>query len=234
MASNVRSTIAKFGRISKELLRDPALSSHAKVVFAMLDEVSGYEPVSWTTLAGWMGVSRDTARRAAYELRDAGWLEIHENPGPRGQAENSFTVHGAPVRTPGAPVPTPPVHGCTPPQGAGAPQVRNETNETNETERERSLRRSRLPEQWEPTPEHRARAASTGLDVAVEATKFRLHAEAQARTAANWNSAFTTWLIRGAEFAADRPVRPSSFARKLSVERSATLDRVRAITGAQA
>ena len=101
-----------------------------------------------------------------------------------------------------------------------------------EEERATSTRQTRLPASWQPTPEHRDRATKTGLDVDREAGKFRLHAEEKARTAANWNSAFTRWLINGAEYAGQRPAPPASFARKLVTERTEALDRVRAIAGA--
>ena len=61
-----------------------------------------------------------------------------------------------------------------------------------------------LPADWTPTAEHRARAAATGLDVNHEAAMFRAHAEANDRWQASWNGAFTTWLGKSAQRAAER------------------------------
>lgn len=65
----------------------------------------------------------------------------------------------------------------------------------------RPARATKLPTDWEPTSEHRARAAEDSLDVGREATKFRAHADEKGRTAKNWNAAFTRWLINAAEYA---------------------------------
>lgn len=61
-----------------------------------------------------------------------------------------------------------------------------------------------IPDDWEPTPEHRARAAAAGVDVDHEAEMFRAHAEANDRWQASWNAAFTTWLGKSAQRAAEQ------------------------------
>ncbi len=58
-----------------------------------------------------------------------------------------------------------------------------------------------LPDSWEPTADHAARATETGLDVNREETKFRAHAEEKGRKAKSWNAAFTRWLMQAAEYA---------------------------------
>lgn len=60
--------------------------------------------------------------------------------------------------------------------------------------REKKSRPVELPADWEPTPEHEERAKRLGLEVELEARKFRAHAEANARRAVRWNAAFTGWL----------------------------------------
>lgn len=60
---------------------------------------------------------------------------------------------------------------------------------------------SRLPSSWAPTSEHIERAIATGVDLGRQVEKFRAHAEANDRRQANWNAAFTQWLINAAEFA---------------------------------
>jgi hypothetical protein len=52
-----------------------------------------------------------------------------------------------------------------------------------------------LPSDWQPTPEHAELAEKRGVDLALQAQKFRNHAEAHARRAVRWNAAFTNWLL---------------------------------------
>lgn len=54
----------------------------------------------------------------------------------------------------------------------------------------------RIPRSWAPTAAHIERAKASGVDVLAEAERFRLHAETHDRHAANWNAAFTTWLMK--------------------------------------
>ena len=51
-----------------------------------------------------------------------------------------------------------------------------------------------LPDDWQPTDEHRKRAAELGVDVDFEATQFRNYAIANDRRYVVWNSAFANWL----------------------------------------
>lgn len=53
-----------------------------------------------------------------------------------------------------------------------------------------------LPADWAPTASHFERAKGARLNVTQEAELFRLHAESKDRRAANWNAAFTSWLIK--------------------------------------
>ena len=55
--------------------------------------------------------------------------------------------------------------------------------------------RTRLPADWTPTEAHWERRHD-GIDVNREAQSFQAHAEANDRLAANWNAAFTQWLIK--------------------------------------
>lgn len=72
-----------------------------------------------------------------------------------------------------------------------------------------NTREGRLPKTWAPTAEHIARAKRDGLDVIIQAEKFRAHAAEKGRTAKNWNSAFTRWLINAKEYA-DRDAQRAS------------------------
>lgn len=57
-----------------------------------------------------------------------------------------------------------------------------------------------LPVSWTPTENHRERASKDGLDIGEQAQLFRNHADTHDRRAANWNAAFTTWLMKAKEF----------------------------------
>jgi len=62
-------------------------------------------------------------------------------------------------------------------------------------------RGSALPDDWQPTAEHAARAKRENVDLAREVEKFRAHAEATGRVLKNWNAGFTTWLLNAKGFA---------------------------------
>lgn len=64
-----------------------------------------------------------------------------------------------------------------------------------------------LPESWKPTDEHRRRAAAARLDLGVQVQLFKAHAEEHDRRAANWNGAFTRWLINAEEIERKRAAR---------------------------
>jgi hypothetical protein len=66
---------------------------------------------------------------------------------------------------------------------------------------ERKKPRHSLPEDWRPTPEHLERARTMNLNCRVEFDKFQSHAVATGRLMANWNAAFTTWLLNAEGFA---------------------------------
>ena len=57
-----------------------------------------------------------------------------------------------------------------------------------------------IPEGWQPTAEHVARAARDGLNLARQVDKFVSNAHAKRVLAVNWNAKFTTWLINAVEF----------------------------------
>ena len=79
----------------------------------------------------------------------------------------------------------------------------------------RTPRATQLPPDWSPTPEHEERAKEHGLDLSWQATKFRLHAEENGRTAKSWNAAFTRWLMNAKDF--ERPA--PAFQQRLDAEK---------------
>ncbi len=66
---------------------------------------------------------------------------------------------------------------------------------------------TRLPDDWEPTEAHREKWKA-GIDVQREATAFRLHAEANDRRQANWNAAFSQWLLNARPSGTVHQLRP--------------------------
>lgn len=58
-----------------------------------------------------------------------------------------------------------------------------------------------LPDDWQPTSDHRAYAERHQLDVDREADRFRNHAAMNDRRVRNWNAAFRNWLDKAREFA---------------------------------
>ena len=57
-----------------------------------------------------------------------------------------------------------------------------------------------LPDDWTPTDAHRQKADELGLQIDIEAEKFRNHALGKDRRQANWNMAFSNWLIQASEY----------------------------------
>lgn len=58
-----------------------------------------------------------------------------------------------------------------------------------------------IPDDWQPSQKHRDKAASLNLDVERETQRFTAHARRVRRRQKNWESAFTNWLRKAAEFA---------------------------------
>lgn len=61
-----------------------------------------------------------------------------------------------------------------------------------------------IPPSWRPNQSHIDKAASLHLDVKREYQRFREHAERKRRRLKNWNTGFTNWLRKQAEFAQER------------------------------
>ena len=61
-----------------------------------------------------------------------------------------------------------------------------------------------IPDDWRPNQGHIDKAASLHLDVVREYQRFREHAEREHRRLKNWNTGFTNWLRKSAEFAQKR------------------------------
>ena len=58
-----------------------------------------------------------------------------------------------------------------------------------------------LPDTWQPSDAHRTKANELGVNLNLETQKFVAHAQANDRRQADWNQAFTQWLLKASEYA---------------------------------
>lgn len=80
---------------------------------------------------------------------------------------------------------------------ATAPEQEGRREHTKKTR----ANKSRLPEGWKPTDQHRERAKSEGVNCDAQAERFREWHLAKGSLFVDWNRAFTTWLLRANDFA---------------------------------
>ena len=73
----------------------------------------------------------------------------------------------------------------------------------------RSKPQTRLSDDWKPTAQAIAKAVASGLDVNREAEKFRNNAAQNDRKCANWDAAFSNWLLKAEEFRSRPPAQQS-------------------------
>lgn len=73
-----------------------------------------------------------------------------------------------------------------------------------------------IPDDWRPNQTHVDKANSLHLDVKQEYQRFRARAEQTQRRLKNWNTGFTNWLRKSAEFNQQRQGAPSVQPRKQS------------------
>lgn len=68
---------------------------------------------------------------------------------------------------------------------------------------------SLIPDTWRPNQSHVDKAASLHLDVKAEYQRFRASSIQKQRRLKNWNTGFTNWLRKAAEFKQQRQGRPT-------------------------
>jgi hypothetical protein len=68
---------------------------------------------------------------------------------------------------------------------------------------------SLIPDNWNPNQRHIDKAKSLHLDPTDQAQRFRSHANRTQRRMKNWDTGFTNWLRKGAEFAQQRQGAPA-------------------------
>lgn len=102
------------------------------------------------------------------------------------------------------PVPVPEVAKATYIGGASA-------NAETATPTKRRARKTRIPDNWTPNPDHAQTAQRLHLDLDSEAEDFRNHAQAQGRLLVNWDAGFRSWLKKSAEYAQERQGRSGGY-----------------------
>lgn len=102
---------------------------------------------------------------------------------------------------------SPPV--CPPHEGDTQTALFDDSSEPVKPKRQRRAKTT-LPDGWTPKPKHRSRAFELGLDLDAEAESFTSSAEANGRTYANWDAAFTYWLNNANKFGRTSPTRSRS------------------------
>lgn len=102
---------------------------------------------------------------------------------------------------------SPPV--CPPHEGDTQTALFDDSSEPVKPKRKRRAKTT-LPDGWTPKPKHRSRAFELGLDLDAETEKFTSSAEANGRTYANWDAAFTYWLNNARKFGRASPTRSRS------------------------
>lgn len=175
------------------------VSNEAKLVYVHLWDFSqgggGQIIPRHRTLASRMGKSVASIKRYIRELVKAGFVSVETRKrGDGSHTSNLYRIRVA--RGVGSLVNGGGVMG-DPGGGVMGDPPKKQTHSEADT---LSSRATRLPASWSPTKEHVERAAAEDVDIRREVQKFRAHAEEHGRTAKNWNSAFTRWLITAAEF----------------------------------
>ena len=79
------------------------------------------------------------------------------------------------------------------------------------TPTKRRSQKTRLPDNWHPTPEHHATAHRLHLNIDSEAEDFRNHAQAKGRRLVDWDAGFRSWLKKSAEYAQERQGRQGAY-----------------------
>lgn len=116
MSEYVRSSLPRYGRVPRALLRDPNLSAQAVRLYGILDDYAGADGQAFpsrATLASPIG-STAAVDRAKRELEDGGWLIRSQRRRPDGgQTSTLFTLTDGPI--PSSPATTPLITGDDPP-----------------------------------------------------------------------------------------------------------------------
>jgi len=170
----VRSFVKHDGLLKQPKLAVSMANAYAAVASPMIREVIAYE------------VQKLHERHP--DLSAWGAKQVQTILGAKASRIESFTPRFTPGFTPTV---TPPVR-----QSLGEPTTTATATEASLLPDRTKKPSIRLPKDWVPTSAHYERAKQSGIDITAEVERFKLHAETHDRHAANWNAAFTTWLLK--------------------------------------
>ena len=190
----VRSYVKHDGLLKQPKLVVSMTNAYAAIASKLIRNVIAFEVQKMhdrePNMAAWKVTQTETVLRA--EAQDVRELSPGLTP--------LFTPELTPAFTPGFTPELTPSSG----QAQGLPTTTATTTATGTSflAPEAKAKEGRLPTDWVPSKAHYERAKERGVDIATEAEAFRLHAETHDRHAAQWNSAFTSWLIKAKPAAA--------------------------------
>lgn len=194
-------------------------------VFADSKSGQGAHP-GQAKLAEMLGITDRAVRKNLGSLESAGWI-VKVSRGGRAGVENRASVYNLRIPSgtsvPGTVVPI----GTQVPPGTAVPigtkEVPNRNFQVSQPEptvptilsltsptasspkstRKRVERRVPFPADFAITGELRtwANTKTPGLDLEIQTERFKNHAEANARTAANWSAAWRNWMLKAVEYA---------------------------------
>jgi len=167
---------------------------------------------SANTLAGDTGLSKRTVQKHLKEAEEAGWLsrvQRHHESGrqqsnqyvlaePGGEGESGAPPPGEGESVGGGRVQQ--LHGGGEPSDTPTTLNRPENRPGEDAPAKKKKRRTRVPEAFRPTPEHRQYAEANHLDLEDQRERFVLYHQKEGRLAASWNAAFSMWLRNAVRF----------------------------------
>lgn len=88
----------------------------------------------------------------------------------------------------------------TPGAGRGQQLEAGKAREAGKANTDSAKRKRQMPIEWEPNAKHHEIAAEDGLSIDRELERFRDYCEANAKTYADWDAGFRTWLRNAVKF----------------------------------
>lgn len=99
---------------------------------------------------------------------------------------------------------TDPVTPCRTVPNRTVPSCTSEESAPARASKPKRKRKTILPDDWEPTLEHKAIAIEQGVDLEAQAELFRDHWKGNGELKADWDATFRNWLRRAREFCRGR------------------------------
>ncbi|TLF33259.1 hypothetical protein [Microbacterium sp. 5K110] len=233
----------QFTQVPNDWARDKKLSRRAR---GLLTEILSHR-VGWRLtiegLAKEGTEGRHAIRAAVDELREAGYLEVEQGRGSRGQFGEVEYRLTDPTASRKSDTGRFSASGSAASGSAdgGEPNTREHQSTEHHLEEDQvllspdeSVDGTLIPDEWRPNQSHIDKAAALHLDVRAEYQRFREHAVRKHRRLKNWNAGFTNWLRKQAEFRQEeqgsRPGSVSSYEQGAQVHDILAARQQRAVT----